>query len=43
MKLLMRYGDWADGHPIASQLLAVAAGLLAGTALCLLVLDPLLD
>lgn len=43
MRLLMRYFDWADRHPIASQLLAVAAGLLVGTVLCFLVLDPLLD
>ena len=43
MRLLMRYCDWAERHPVASQLLAVAAGLLVGTAICLLVLDPLLD
>ena len=43
MRLLMRYCDWAERHPIGCQLLAVAAGLLVGTALCLFVLDPLLD
>lgn len=43
MGLLERYCMWADRHPIASQVLAVTAGLLAGAAFCLLVLDPLLD
>lgn len=43
MRLLMRYCEWTERHPVAGGVTLIAAGLAVGLALCFSVVDPVLS